>query len=114
MCKINKLYYSNHYSSLDQDPAVQAFIKAFKEKNKDVEPDAFNALGYDLAKFTCDAIGRADKLDGESVKKALASTKDFKGVTGTITVDTNHNAQKSIVVIQLENGKPKSSVKAGG
>ena len=29
---LNNVYFSNHYSSLDQDPVVQNFIKAF-EKN---------------------------------------------------------------------------------
>lgn len=101
---LNDVYFSNHYSSLDESPVVQDFIKAFKEKyNK--EPDAFNALGYDLAKFVADGIKRAEKLTGESVKEALEQTKNFVGVTGTFDVDENHNADKAIVVIGLKDGK---------
>ena len=107
---LNSVYFTNHYSSLDKDPAVVKFIEDFKAKyNK--EPDAFNALGYDLAKFVADAIGRADALNGESVKKALEATKDFAGVTGTLSVDEKHNPVKSIVVIELENGAQVSSLK---
>jgi branched-chain amino acid transport system substrate-binding protein len=51
-----------------------------------------------------DAIGRAEKLDGESIKKALEETENFVGVTGTLSVDEYHNPVKSIVVIGLENG----------
>jgi len=109
---LNDVYYSNHYSSLDQDPKVQQFIKDFKAKyNK--EPDAFNALGYDLANFVADGIKRAGKTDGESIKNALASTKDFAGVTGSFSVDENHNPVKAIVVIGLKDGKQATSIKAG-
>ncbi|NLG87903.1 MAG: ABC transporter substrate-binding protein [Clostridiaceae bacterium] len=107
---LNDVYFTNHYSSLDKDPAVVKFIEDFKAKyNK--EPDAFNALGYDLAKFVCDAISRAEKLNGESIKKALEETKNFVGVTGTLSVDEFHNPVKSIVVIGLQNGKQVSSIK---
>ena len=107
---MNNVYFSNHYSSLDQDPLVQEFIKDFKAKyNK--EPDAFNALGYDLAKFVADGIARAEKLDGVSVKNALAATTDFAGVTGSFSVDENHNPVKQAVVIGLENGVQASSEK---
>lgn len=109
---LNDVYFSNHYSSLDQDPVVVEFIKNFKEKyNK--EPDAFNALGYDLAKFVVDGIKRAENLDGESVKNALASTTNFVGVTGSFSVDENHNPVKSIVVIGLKDGVQDSSEKVG-
>lgn len=100
---LNDVYFSNHYSSLDKDPAVVKFIEDFKAKYNR-EPDAFNALGYDLAKFVADGIGRADKISGESIKNALASTKDFVGVTGSFSIDQNHNAVKAIVVIGLKDG----------
>jgi branched-chain amino acid transport system substrate-binding protein len=105
---LNEVYFSNHYSSLDQDPVVQNFIKSFEEKyNK--QPDAFHALGYDLAKFIVEGVERAEKLDGESVKKALEATTDFKGVTGNFSVDENHNPVKALIVIELKDGKQHSS-----
>jgi len=108
----NDIYFSNHYSSLDQSPVVQDFIKAYKEKYN-TDPNAFNALGYDLAKFTCDGISRASQATGEAVKDALASTKDFNGVTGTFSVGDDHNAIKALVVIEMQGGKQVSSVRAG-
>lgn len=109
---LNNVYFSNHYSSLDKDPLVVKFIEDFKAKYKK-DPDAFNALGYDLAKFAADGITRAEKLDGPSVKSALASTKDFAGVTGSFSVDENHNPVKAIVVIGLKDGVQNSSEKVG-
>lgn len=106
---LNDIYFSNHYSSLDKDPSVQNFISAYKaEYNK--EPNAFNALGYDLAKFVIAGIANAEgKVTGESVKNALAGTKDFVGVTGSFSIDENHNPVKAIVVIQLTDGVQSAS-----
>lgn len=96
------MFFSNHYSSLSTDPAVQKFITDFKAKyNK--EPDAFNALGYDTLKFVANGL-QGGATTGADLEKALAATKDFQGVTGTISVDANHNAVKSVTVIEMRNG----------
>lgn len=107
---LNDVYFTNHYSALDKDPEVTKFIEAFKKKYN-AEPNAFHALGYDTAKFVADAAGRAANLNGDGMKDAMASTKDFVGVTGKISIDANHNPVKSIVVIGLKNGKQDTSVK---
>ncbi|NLA84453.1 MAG: ABC transporter substrate-binding protein [Clostridiales bacterium] len=105
---LNDIYFSNHYSSLDQDPVVQDFIKEF-EKKYNKQPDAFNALGYDLAMFVVNGIERAESLTGEAVKKALESTTDFNGVTGSFSIDEFHNPVKAIVIIELKDGVQHSS-----
>ena len=107
---LNKVYFTNHYSSLDKDPKVTKFIEAYKAA-KGEEPDAFNALGYDTANFLVDAIKRAATIDGPGIQKALAETKDFPAVTGTFSVDASHNPVKSIVVIELGNGEQVASEK---
>lgn len=107
---LNDVYFSNHYSSLDQDPLVQDFIAAYKEKYG-VEPNAFNALGYDLGKYIADAIARAGSTNPVAIKDALKATENFAGVTGTFSMGEDHNPIKSIVVIGLENGVQATSVK---
>ncbi|NLD22964.1 MAG: ABC transporter substrate-binding protein, partial [Bacteroidales bacterium] len=107
---LNDVYFSNHYSSLDEDPLVQDFIAKYKEKYN-VEPNAFNALGYDLGKWAADAIKRAGSQDPTAIAEALAKTEGFAGVTGTFDMDANHNPVKSIVVIGLENGAQATSIK---
>lgn len=102
---LNDVYYTNHYSSMDNTPEVVKFRDAFKAKYGK-EADAFNALGYDLAYFLADALKRAGTADPVKLKEALAKTKDFKGITGTFSIDANHNPVKSITILQMKDGEP--------
>jgi branched-chain amino acid transport system substrate-binding protein len=97
-------YLSNHYSTDDPSPKVQKFINDYKARYKQV-PDALAALAYDAAKILVDAIKRAGSTDGEKVRDAIAATKDFPGVTGTITLNAERNAVKPAVVLKIEKGK---------
>ena len=98
-------YFSNHYSTDDPSPAIQNFIKTYKAKYKET-PDAIAALGYDALMIFVDALNRAGKTDGEALRKALAATKGFKGVTGVVTIDKDHNAVKPAVVLKIVGKKP--------
>ena len=82
---------------------MQKFVEAFKAANGD-EPDAFAALGYDAMYLMADAINRAGKADPEAIKDALAATQDFAGVTGTLSMDENHNPVKAVVILELKDG----------
>lgn len=100
---LNGVYYTNHYSSMDTAPEIVAFKEAFMAKH-DREPDAFNAQGYDLGYFFADAVERAGEADPEKIRDAFASTKNFKAITGTITIDENHNPIKGVTILELKDG----------
>ena len=51
-----------------------------------------------------DAMGRAKELTSESLRDAIEQTKDFKGVSGKITIDAGHNAQKPVIVMKITGG----------
>jgi len=101
---LNDVFFSSHFSSLDKDPSVIGFIESFKAKYGK-EPDQFAALGYDLAMFVADGIKRAGSTDTTAIKDALAATKDFRGVTGTFSMDENHDPVKAVVVVEIQNGE---------
>jgi branched-chain amino acid transport system substrate-binding protein len=101
---LNGCHFSNHYSVDDPSPAVQKFVADYKAKYKQV-PDALAALGYDAARILADAMTRAGTTKGDKVRDALSATKDFAGVTGTITINKERNAVKPAVVLKIENGK---------
>ena len=98
-------YYSNHYSFEETRPAVQQFVHKFQQRFGTV-PDGLAALGYDAALVLFDAMERAKSLDGPDLAAAIAETKNFPAVTGTITLDKNRDPVKSAVVLEVVHGKP--------
>ena len=100
---LNNTFFTNHYSVEDPDPAIQSFVKAYQAKYNKL-PDSFAALGYDAAKLLADAIERAGEADPVKIKEALEATKDFPGITGSMSIDENHNPVKNIVVIEYKDG----------
>jgi branched-chain amino acid transport system substrate-binding protein len=101
---IEGCYFSNHYSSTDPDPAVQDFIRKYKERNGGTVPDSMAILGYDATKLAADAITRAGSTDPAAIAKALAETSGFKGAAGLITMSDKHNATKKLVVLKVDAG----------
>ena len=99
-------YYSNHYSVDNPDARVQGFINKYKATYGGV-PDSVAALAYDAAWLAIDAMKRAPDLSGASIRDAIASTKNFPGVAGTINLDQNRDAVKQAVILKVEGGKTK-------
>jgi len=103
---IENSYFSTHFSPEDANPRVQSFIKRYKTIYGHV-PDAMAVLGYDAAHILADAIKRAGGAEPDKLRKAIAATKNFPGVSGSITIDENRNAKKPLVVLQIKNGATK-------
>jgi branched-chain amino acid transport system substrate-binding protein len=99
-------FFSNHYTDENPDPLIQNFVKRYKEKFGGT-PDSMAALGYDAAHVAFDAMMRAPDLSGPAVRDAIAATRNFPGVGGTITIDSDHNAVKSAVVLVVEKNQAK-------
>ena len=110
---VNEVYFSNHYSSLDQDPKVQQFIKDFQTANGGKSPSAFHAMGYDLGRYVADTMTSANSADPKALAAALAKTQNWSGVTGTFSVGPDHNVIKSAVVIKMTNGEQASATRVG-
>jgi branched-chain amino acid transport system substrate-binding protein len=99
-------YYTNHFSAADPSPRVQKFVQTYQAKYHAV-PDALAALWYDGARLLFQAVQRAGSTDSAKIRDALASTRDFDGVTGRISIDENRNASKPAVILKIENGELK-------
>ncbi len=97
-------FFSGHCSMENQDPTLQNFIKKYQAKYNTM-PDDMAALGYDGMNILADAIKRAGAAEPKAIRDALATTKDFQGVTGKITIDENRNARKAAVIQTIEEGK---------
>jgi len=102
---VDGMYFTAHFHRQGATPEIgRKFMQAYESTYK--KPlDAFAALGGDSYYLLTAALNRAGGTDGGKVAQALAATKDFPGVTGTITMGPNHNPVKGVTVIKVEKGQ---------
>ncbi len=96
-------FFSDHYSAEDKRPEVQTFLQKYKA-DYGKNPDSMAALGYDAANLLFDAMERSPSLSGKDLAAAIGSTKDFKAVTGSITINDHRDANKLAVIQQIKGG----------
>jgi branched-chain amino acid transport system substrate-binding protein len=121
---LDNSYYTNHWALDAPDPKLQAFLKAYRDKYKK-DPDAIGGLAYDAANVLIQSLeklaesdaktfqalglskaGSAERKDAaKKLRDLIATTTNFPGVTGNITLDENRNASKPAVVIAVKDGK---------
>jgi branched-chain amino acid transport system substrate-binding protein len=117
---LNGSFFVNHYWEQDPNPAIQKFVSEYR-KRYNATPDGLAALGYDAAGVLTHALDRIRQEDpaafralagprDEKQKAAraklrdmIATTKDFPGVTGRISLDASRNAVKPAVFLGIEN-----------
>ncbi|HEX2122115.1 MAG TPA: ABC transporter substrate-binding protein [Thermoanaerobaculia bacterium] len=96
-------FYSNHYFAGDPSPNVRDFVEKYKERYN-ATPDALAALAYDAARVLADAMKRAGRIEGPAIRDAIAQTKGFDGVTGTINLGPDRNPiGKKLVIVEIRN-----------
>ncbi|MES2569226.1 MAG: ABC transporter substrate-binding protein [Verrucomicrobiota bacterium] len=96
-------FFSCHFSADDKSPTTKGFVDKYKAKYGAV-PDDMAALGYDSAMILAEAIKKAGSTESDKLRVAIGSTKEHKGITGTISLDENRNAQKPAVILGIGKG----------
>ncbi|WP_027355591.1 ABC transporter substrate-binding protein [Desulfofundulus thermocisternus] len=92
-------------------PQTKEFIKKYQAANDNKLPDMFSAQGYDAVMLLAKAMKEANSTDPSKFKDALAKTKDYPGVSGTLTFLPNREPVKSPVYL-LEVKNQQFSIKA--
>ncbi len=104
----DNVYFSTHalMDATNGTEGIKKFIAAYnKEYGHDPE-NAFAALGYDTVYLLVDAIKRAGSMDAKALKSAIEATKDFPGITGSITFSPeSHVPQKGVTIVAVRGGK---------
>jgi branched-chain amino acid transport system substrate-binding protein len=86
------------------NPRARQFIQTYEESFQR-EIDAFAALGADCYFMLVDALDRAKSTAGPKIRQALAETKNFPGVSGTISMGPDNNPIKDVVILKIQGGK---------
>lgn len=117
-------YYSNHFAVDNPDPGLQGFLQKHRDKYG-AEPNAITGLAYDAARVLLTSMEKlhqqdpaafaglgsskagtdARKVATKKLRDIIATTTQYAGVTGNITLDENRNATKPAVVIEIKGGK---------
>ncbi|HUR80433.1 MAG TPA: ABC transporter substrate-binding protein [Thermoanaerobaculia bacterium] len=97
-------YFSDHYFVGDTRPVVQTFVNEYRKRHGK-NPEATAALGYDALKIFAEAAKRANGLDKKAIRDQIAATKEYQGVSGTITMGADRNPIKPVAMIKIENGQ---------
>jgi len=102
---VEGVYFTAHFHrDMIANERGKKFLQTY-EKESGKPLDAFVAMGADAYFITVDAIKRAGSPDPVKIRDALASTKDFEGITGRITLKSDGNAIKAMVVNKVKDGK---------
>jgi branched-chain amino acid transport system substrate-binding protein len=102
----NNIWFTTHaYAGVESGPA-QEFRKAYQAAYGVQPENAFAALGYDAMGLVADAISRAGSAEPAVIQQALAATKGYEGVTGTIAYPgDSHVPSKPVAIMHVVNGK---------
>lgn len=93
-------YLTDHFSPDDPNPEVQKFVDSY-EGDYGIKPGPSAALSYDAVSLVVEAMKKANSSDPDKIRAALVSIKNFKGVTGTYTFDTDRDPVKGGVILKV-------------
>lgn len=84
---------------------VKKFVAEWKAARDGAEPGQFPAQAYDAVNIMLAAVTRAyPDVNRAHVRDELAATKDFPGVTGVTSFDSNGEAQKQLTKAMVKDG----------
>ena len=101
---LENTFFSSLYSPDDTSDLNKEFVAEYK-KAYNTNPDVFAALAYDSALLVAKAIEDAGSANPAKIGEAMAKIKGFKGVSGEVTFNEQHNPIKSAVIIEHKDGK---------
>jgi branched-chain amino acid transport system substrate-binding protein len=94
------------FSPEQATPETAKFIEAFGKRFNGAEPGLFAAQGYDGIMMLVDAMKRANSTDPKIFKDALTKTRDFKGVSGTVTIRAGREPIKTpLCLLAVKSGQ---------
>jgi branched-chain amino acid transport system substrate-binding protein len=98
-------YHTSHWHPSIDTPSSHTLLNALTAHYGEealTMMDAGNATEYDALNLLVDAIRRAGSIDRVVIRDALAATKDFPGVSGSISYQGSRDPAKPIVVLRID------------
>ncbi len=96
------VYISTFFYPKVPRPEIQQFVEAY-ESEYGQTPTWFAAVAYDAMNLLGEAIKKAGPSRPD-IRDALASIRDFSGVTGNITFSEQGDVTREYLLLQVKNG----------
>ncbi|MGQ9553102.1 MAG: branched-chain amino acid ABC transporter substrate-binding protein [Anaerolineae bacterium] len=105
--------YASAANPAEAGEGMPTFLEAYKAKYGEEPPAPFHAHAYDAAMVIMNAIAQVGKVDPEgnlhigrkALNDAIRATKDYKGLSGTITCEADGDCGTGTVAVsQVQNG----------
>ncbi|AIE84113.1 ABC transporter substrate-binding protein [Fimbriimonas ginsengisoli] len=98
------VYFTTHVAYDHPEPRIRSFVNDYEKRWGHRPLSASAALAYDSLRLVADAEARRGR---GSLHAALAATRGFVGVTGTISYSQgSREPHKPITIVQLVDGRP--------
>jgi len=102
----NDVFFSTHTYLADDRPEVQAFIDDYNEMYGNPPENSFAPLGYDAIGLIVNAIENAGVAEPAAIREALAATRDYPAVTGTVSYTRETMVPpKPVSIISVQNAE---------
>jgi branched-chain amino acid transport system substrate-binding protein len=98
------VYYTTHAALglAHSTPAMRRFTSWYRSAYGRSPENAFAGLGFDAVNLVARAIKHAKSADPEAIRQALADTRDFAGVTGSLGYDGDSLVpSKAVTVVEV-------------
>ena len=89
--------------SAENFPGAKTYVADYRAKFGK-SPGTWGTFAYDSVKLLVDAVRRAGGWDEAKVRQELTDTRDYMGITGSITIDpkTGNRVNVPVVILRLE------------
>jgi branched-chain amino acid transport system substrate-binding protein len=103
----NDVYFTTHtlFDRAQATPVQKRFIDAYQARFGNPPESSFAGLGYDAVNLLAAAIELAGSAKQKAVADALEATRDFQGVTGTLSfAPAVHIPEKQVTIVRVQEG----------
>jgi len=104
MEKLEGAFYTGHWASDMASEQAQAFVAAYREAYGRL-PTETSALTYDALGLLFQGLSNQNTASAEAIRNGLASVESYTGVTGTMRFQGTGDPVRSIVMLQIHDGR---------
>lgn len=102
---VEGLIHTEYFTPIKGDKKIDVFVDAYQKKYGEIPDSYYSAATYDAVYLYAEGVRKAGTTDPKKVNDAIRSIRDYKGVMGSISFDSNGQANQKVWIGQIKDGK---------